>query len=394
MPDADKKQIEEYGNVALTGEPMSYEYHSKTFDRYIRIKSFRPQSGRFATIFEDVSEWRKAEDEVKRRSDELQATLVTITAGVSRIRDRKVVWANPSHDTIFGYSHGELLGKETSTLYPDHESFERFGKEAYPQMITGSPVTIERLMKRKGGELFWCSLTGRLLDKGKPEEGSIWMVRDISDRKRSEAELQSALKEKQNLLYEIQHRAKNSFSMISSLIHLTALGEVPKQAVPILHELDTKVRSIAELYTMLYSSGSFAEVRMDEYILQVVSSLLSGLASRIALSTDFDRLTLHPREAAPIGLITTELITNAIKYAFPEGGEGKISLSLHTRDSENILEVEDDGVGLPNGFDISNGSGTGLQLVLALAGQLGGEFSISNATIGTKSRLVWKEKEH
>lgn len=388
IPNAEKSQIEAYGHVALTGEPLSFEYYSKTYNRHFWIKSFRPQAGRFATIFEDISERKNTELEIHQKSLEVSAILSTVTAGVSRVKNRRTVWANPAHDSTFGYEVGETIGLETSALYPNRESFDLLGEEAYPQLATGKAFVAERLMKKKNGELFWCSLTGKYIDKDKPEEGSIWMIRDISDRKHSETELQAALHDNQNLLHEIQHRAKNSFNMISSMIGLAVMGEAPEQAIPILQELDNRVRSIAELYSMLYSSGSFSEVRLDEYGLKVISSLM-GLKPNVAADTRLEKVTIQAREAAPIGLILTELVTNAIKYAFPDGRKGKVTVSLRQNGSEKILEIEDDGIGLPVGFGIEHSSGMGIKLITGLAGQIGGTFSIANGKVGTKARLVW-----
>jgi PAS domain S-box-containing protein len=389
MPQTDKSRIKAYGDVALTGSVLSFEYYSKTFGRHLRVKSFRPKPGRFATIFEDITDLKQAELEVKAKSDELEAILTTMTTGISRVKDRRIVWANPMHDIIFGYPPGETVGKDTAAFYPDAESTEHFASEIYPALPSGNPFSSELLMKRQGGELFWCSLTGRLIDASRPEEGSIWTVRDISDRKRAQAELQAALRNNQDLLHEIQHRAKNSFSMISSMIAMTASEGIPAQAVPILEELDVRIRSIAELYSLLYSSGNFNELRLDDYITRILRSL-GAFSKCVTISAALESLVIPSREAAPIGLIITELVTNSIKYAFPSGRSGKIALSLRKELSKNLLEIEDDGIGLPEGFDISTHSGMGLNLVIALASQIGGEFSILNASQGTKSRIAWE----
>ena len=389
MPNADRAQIERYGNVARSGEPMSYEYHSKTYNRFLSVRAFRPQPGRFATVFEDVTERRRTEEELRKTTDELRATFATITAGLSMVKHRTIVMANPSQDAIFGYAQGETIGRSISEFFPDRESFELFWNEAAPRLATGNTHISERLMRRKNGELFWCSVTGSLVSTDAQDEGSIWMSRDISDRKRLEAELQVTFKENQGLLHELQHRVKNSFSMISSMIGLAATEGLSCEALSILHELDGRVRSIAELYSLLYASASFAEVRLDEYITRVASSM-TGLTSRVTLVTHLDSISMPAGAAAPIGLIATELITNAQKYAFPDGRAGKIRVSLRRDGEEIVLEVEDDGVGLPPGFEVSKNSGMGMKLVAGLAAQVGGEFALSNSTVGAKACVRWK----
>ncbi len=391
MPKADRGQIERYGRVALTGEPLSFEYRSRTYDRYFRVRAFRPQAGRFATIFEDISEAKKAELGMRTALDELHATIATITAGVSRIKDRRIVAANPAHDAVFGYPEGETLGMETVDFFPDPESHERFETEAYPRLDRGETFAVERLMKRKNGELFWCSLTGRLVSRDSPDQGAIWMIRDISDRKRSEAELQGALRENQRLLHELQHRAKNSFGMISGMISLATTEDIPEQALTALKGLDDRVRAVAELYSLLYASNSAEEVRLDDYIARVAESMV-GLSSRISLVTRLEGLSVAAQKAAPIGLITTELITNALKYAFPEGRTGTITVKLSRSQSQTVLEVEDDGIGLPQGFKDSASPGMGMKIVAGLVRQIGGRFDISNAGVGSISRVLWESR--
>ncbi len=137
----------------------------------------------------DITIRKLAEGRILQIANELQGTLDTVTAGISHITNRKVEWANAAHDEMFGYSIGETRGMETSLLYPDRASFERLGQEAYPQLWAGKTYTTEMEMLKKNGTRFWCNLTGRALNVAQPAEGSIWMIRDITERKQVEAEL-------------------------------------------------------------------------------------------------------------------------------------------------------------------------------------------------------------
>jgi len=132
---------------------------------------------------------RKAEDMLKQVMEEQKIILDNIVSGVFFLKQRAVKWANRKAAMMFGYSCEEIAGKETSLFYPDRESFEQLGREAYPLLAQGKTYSVERPMKKKGGELIWCSLTGQAVNADQLEEGAIWLLDDITERKQTEEEL-------------------------------------------------------------------------------------------------------------------------------------------------------------------------------------------------------------
>jgi two-component sensor histidine kinase len=126
----------------------------------------------------------------------------------------------------------------------------------------------------------------------------------------------------------------------------------------------------------LYANGDAQAVRLDEYLAEIAQTLVNALAGsqpRVELQLDLDELTVGPKSASALGLILNELLTNVLKYAFPGDRCGFIRVRLERAAGSVILEVADNGVGLPAGFDVTQASGLGLQLVLMLAQQLGGK---------------------
>ena len=204
-----------------------------------------------------------------------------------------------------------------------------------------------------------------------------------SQREAALKELQTAFGENRNLLSELQHRAKNSLAMIVGMISLALNSCVSPETKAALEGLEARVRSISELYSMLYSTGSFTAVRLDEYCARIASSRV-GLSGNITLHTEMENITVSVKEAAPLGLILTELITNAGKYAFPGGRSGAITLVLKKTAAGALLAVGDDGVGLPADFDPFASAGMGLNLVRALAGQIDGRFRMEGGPAGTR----------
>jgi PAS domain S-box-containing protein len=218
------------------------------------------------------------------------------------------------------------------------------------------------------------------------------ILRDITERRASEAELQASFRENRAQLQELQHRAKNSFSMISNMIYFASRKGSSPETRAVLEDLDGRVRSVAELYSLLYSSGSLTEIRLDEYLTNLASALLR-LSMNISLHTELESVSVSPKLAAPLGLIVTELMTNTLKHAFPSGEKGRISLSLRVADGRAILEVQDDGQGLPPGFEPGSDGGMGLELVASLAEQIGGRVAIGGGERGTRCRLDFEAKQ-
>jgi two-component sensor histidine kinase/HAMP domain-containing protein len=206
---------------------------------------------------------------------------------------------------------------------------------------------------------------------------------ETAERQRAEKESRRALEENENLVAELQHRVKNSFNMIYSMIELAGQEGAAADARAILGDLAARVRSISELYSLLYSSGSFQELRLDDYCSQVAESIV-GLSERITLELDMESVIARPKVAAPIGLILTELVTNTVKYAFPGDRRGRLRLTLKAAGDGALLELEDDGIGLPPGFELSGSAGMGLHLASALAEQVNGSFRMESVAAGTR----------
>ena len=218
-------------------------------------------------------------------------------------------------------------------------------------------------------------------------DASIKMAFKLFEAKRTSKatmeKLEATLEENRNLLGELQHRVKNSFAMISSLIGLASEDADSPGTAAILSLLDARVMSVSELYSLLYASGSFTEVRLEDYCARVADTM-AGLSENVSIDTDMDSIVVGVKKAAPIGLILTELVTNAVKYAFPGGRPGTITLSLKKSPGGAILEVRDDGVGLPPGFDPAKSRGMGLSLVRNLLIQIDGNFRMESETGGTR----------
>jgi two-component sensor histidine kinase len=207
---------------------------------------------------------------------------------------------------------------------------------------------------------------------------------DLSHRKHEEARIRAALREKDILLSEIHHRVKNNLQIVSSLLDLQA-ARVSDQAMrDLLRDSQNRIHSMALIHQALYGSKDLASVDFAQFSETLLSALIQSYEidpDRIAIRVDVEPVQLPIDIAVPCGLVVNELITNALKHAFPNRGRGEIRIAL-TRQvgNEVLLSVSDNGIGLPDHVDTSRIETIGLQLVGLLADQLGGEISISQSS--------------
>lgn len=209
----------------------------------------------------------------------------------------------------------------------------------------------------------------------------VWKLSvEIGKRKRAEIQLNRGLDEKQVLLREIHHRVKNNLNIISSLLNLQALSlRTPDDAMEAFRISRNRVMSLALVHEELYRSQDYSRVDMDKYIGTVTSSLLKALGpgGRVRAEAEANGIELNIDLAIPCGLILNELITNAVKHAFPDERKGCIRVTLKkTGDHEIELSVADDGVGIPRPEGVSGHGGLGLDLVELLVQQLRGSMMV------------------
>ena len=219
------------------------------------------------------------------------------------------------------------------------------------------------------------------------------LQQEVTERKLVEDKLRSMLKEKEILLKEIHHRVKNNLQIIWSLLHLQEKNIMTEQARTILKESRNRIKSMAFIHDRLYHSEDFSNIDLTEYIENLTSNLFYTLQTEsksIKLITDVKNIFLSLDSAIPFGLIINELVTNALKYAFPNDKSGEIRISFHSdKDKIHTLIVGDNGEGLPENLDIHNTKTLGLRLVSSLVEQLEGSIDVDRNG-GTTYKVVFQ----
>lgn len=209
------------------------------------------------------------------------------------------------------------------------------------------------------------------------------LTTEVNERKAAEEQVRASLQEKEVLLKEIHHRVKNNLQIISSLLNLQANRVTDPRTLQALGDSQTRVRSMALIHEKLYQSQSLADIDFSEYVRSLSSDLFRSYQrnfTTVQLDIQTDDISLELDLAVSCGLILNELMTNALKYAFPDGRCGTIRVELRAAPGRTLsLQVADDGVGLPKDLDLSKSKSLGLQLVNNLVSQLEGRLEVDRS---------------
>ncbi|MGB3669680.1 MAG: histidine kinase dimerization/phosphoacceptor domain -containing protein [Phormidesmis sp.] len=250
-------------------------------------------------------------------------------------------------------------------------------------------------------------------------------LRDSIKREQAEAEIKSSLKEKEALLKEIHHRVKNNLQIICSLLNLQSNAIEDEKVLSYFQDSQNRVRLMAMIHEKLYQSADFGKVELADYIRDLSSHLLRSYSvnqSDIRIDTHISGIFLEIDTAVSCGLIINELITNSLKYAFPDAIPGALDPSESGQSEINQIELnqielnqsapvrreikiearltdrnhfsityQDNGVGLPDDLDIENATTLGLQLVSSLTEQLDGQLTVGKGEKGCGAAFVFSE---
>ena len=206
---------------------------------------------------------------------------------------------------------------------------------------------------------------------------------DITERKLAELQIQKTLKEKEILLRELYHRTKNNMQVISAMLRIKARSENDQKLTEVFKEIEMKIMTMSLVHQKLYESKDLSHLNLKSYISSLISLIKQSYGSlmhQISIQTSMEEIPILIDMAVPLGLIINELITNAVKHAFPEHRPGEIRIVLNSTPQNNIvLEISDNGIGLPKDFDFEKDKQLGLQTVFDLVeGQMDGKITFTS----------------
>jgi PAS domain S-box-containing protein len=365
-------------DVSLLGSPIEVE---------------GKQVGSYA-IYRDISQRKKAERELKE-SEMIHRALFTYSNDAVFLLDLHGdhVDVNKKAADMLGYEINELLGKSYKDIVAPLELGK--AKHKLDELLKNKSFSLyERLFRKKDGTEFPVEVNISLIRDSQNKPRLIQsIVRDITERKKAEQEIKNSLREKGVLLKEIHHRVKNNMQIISSLINLQASKIKDEETASLLKSSQNRIKSMAIIHEKLYQSGDLAKVDLRQYVQSLSGHLLTTYGAdmrKIQFSMDIQDIYLDINQAIPCGLIINELLSNCLKHAFPDGGEGKVNISvLRLGEKSTELVVYDNGVGIPADMDIEKTDSLGLTLVKLLSEeQLKGSVDLDR-TQGTCFRIVF-----
>ncbi len=297
---------------------------------------------------------------------------------------------NDSYCSLIGYSRDELLKMTLKDI--DVIDTGEIIAQRIAHISKVGWARFETSHKCKNGRIVRIEASVNYMGIG---SGRFYVfMRDITERKGVEEQIRASLKEKEMLLKEIHHRVKNNMQIVSSLLDHQTQFIKDKNVIEIFTESQNRIASMALVHEKLYQSKDLARIDLYDYLSDLVANLFQSYvknSGKIKLNMNIENIQLDIDLAIPCGLIINELVTNSLKYAFPAGRVGEITIQFR-KTAENMLElvISDNGIGIPIDLDFRKTGSLGLHLVTILAeNQLHGEINL-NRKEGTEFTIKFK----
>jgi PAS domain S-box-containing protein len=340
----------------------------------------------------ELLERQRVEQELRQSEAKLQAILDNAPAAIY-LKDlqHRHLMVNRYFLDVFQFTSEQCIGKTNAEFFPQNIAQEA---EAHDQEVlhAGKPCRYEEEILLGDGIHTYYSVKFPLFDASGKPYALCGISTDISDRKQAEEQIKASLKEKEVLLKEIHHRVKNNLQIVSSLLQMQSRRTKNQQASLVLQDSQNRIASIALIHEKLYRSEDLANIDFAQYIPDLITHLFESYNVRsdtVTLSIKVEQILLEIETAIPCGLIINELVSNSLKYAFPGQRKGEIQVQFnpHTDDTI-ILIVRDNGIGIPEEFDLKTTQSLGLTLVQALVEQLEGMIELDRSR-GTEVRIIF-----
>lgn len=293
---------------------------------------------------------------------------------------------NSSAVNMLGYrSPLDLIGKNTHEFFHYGDS----GDPPHPDsgcaicesLNKGATVSCDNgeFLKKDGRSFPVAFCIAPVLQNGEIA-GAVVSFDDITERMKMLNQIESSLKEKEILLKEIHHRVKNNLQIVASLLNLQSRYIRDVTVLNAIKESQNRVRAMALVHERLYRSGELSTIDIGTYVQFLFTNLFAFYGvnpGKVTHTVTIEGIFFDINTAIPIGLIFNELISNSLKYAFPGDRRGTISVQGSVLpDGSKRITFQDNGIGIPEGFDWKNAESLGLRLVISLVDQLDGRIEL------------------
>lgn len=350
---------------------------------------------------------RKEISKSLKRSENAYKTIFYNTGTATIIIDEseEIILANSEFEKLSGYSKDELDAEKWTNFIVDNENKI---DEYYHQLIStypnSPPPTSEFNLKSYNSPVsFECQFVDK---QGQIKNILLIIVRipgtkkilasllDVTQQRKAEEQLKKSLEEKEMLIKEIHHRVKNNLMIISSLLSLQSQYIKNKDDLEMFEKSQNRAKSMALIHERLYQSKDLKRIDFGDYIEKLAIDIFNTYVldpDRIKLEINVENTSLDVSTSIPLGLILNELLNNIMKYAFPDGKKGIISVNFSKKENQFKLIVKDNGIGFPEDIDIKNTDSLGFQLVTSLTQQINGKLDLDTKD-GTSISISFKEE--
>lgn len=359
----------------------------------------------FQSVGRDITELKQAETALQQSQRFAQKIADTSPAViyVFDLMKQDGIYVNHELGEHLGYTVDEIQEMQPAFLetvmHPDDFLQQQANFMRWDVVSDGDILNAEFRVKHRKGEWRYFQSQETLFARsanGSPQQVlgvavDITAAKQLEELRQAEEQLQASLNEKNVLLKEIHHRVKNNLQIVYSLLRLQYRRVKDQQAAEILLESQNRIKSIALIHEKLYRSEDLANIDLSHYIPNLAKSLFSSYnirANAISLKTTIESVSLDIDTAIPCGLIINELVSNALKYAFPDEQTGEITIELHAGDRQMTLRVSDNGIGMPDIAEQTKPDSLGLKLVKDLVQQLEGTITM-HCKLGTAFEITF-----
>lgn len=372
-------------NPAIVNKPevsASFGYVDKNSPVTILDVSIKNAITHFETrqkLNQEISSRKQSEEALKESKEKYRSLVENMNEIIYVLNDKaEIEYISPNFAELSGYSYSEIIGKcFVDFVHPE----DKQGRiERFKTALSGANEVTEYRFVTKDGRTFWMRTSARPVIRQGRVAGVQGILNDITDRKQAEEEIKKQLSEKETILKEVHHRVKNNLASVEGFLQLQLEAIDNPEALSTLHDAIARVQSMRVLYDKLLVSEAYQEVSVKDYIESLVDSIIASFNYNIEITvnkqiTDFNFAT---KDLFSLGMIINELITNTMKYSFVGRDSGLITVSLDKVENHVTLTVQDNGNGLPDGFDVNESQGFGLMLVSMLTQQMGGSFTMED----------------